>query len=190
MHSSEHLSAEFQTVSAIIRKRRTCKDFDGKPVEKELIEALLELAVWAPNHGLTEPWRFRVLLHSGLKNWIKFFQDELREEDLVPFEKTFEKILKAGAIIHVSHLSSENETVQKENSAATCAAIQNILLAATAQHLQSYWSTSKIFNHAKTNEFLNISHDENFVGAIWLGHGQIPAPKPRKLAREKTLWIK
>ena len=190
MSLSEHFSDEFHTLSTLIRKRRTCKDFDGKPIPKETIEALLELAVWAPNHGLTEPWRFRVMMPTGVQSLLKFLQDELREEESESFNKSFEKMAKAGAIIYLTHQIHANEIITHENFAATSAAAQNILLAATAQHLQSYWSTSKIMTHSKTKEFLNIGDDEAFVGALWLGHGELPAPKSRKLAREKTSWIK
>jgi nitroreductase len=187
---SESFSAEFHAISEVIRRRRTSKDYDGKPVSKELIEAILELAVWAPNHGLTEPWKFRVLLPLSIQKWIRFLRDELSEPELLALEKGFERISKAGAILFVTHLIHPNEIANRENYAATSAAIQNILLAATALHLQSYWSSSKMMTHPKTMEFLEVPEEEAFVGAIWLGHGEIPTPKPRKLAREKTIWIK
>ena len=44
-----------------IRGRRTHKVFESEPVPREVVEQLLELARWAPNHFVTEPWRFRVL---------------------------------------------------------------------------------------------------------------------------------
>jgi nitroreductase len=186
----EHLSTEFHALSEVIRRRRTCKDYDGKPIQKEVVEALLELSVFAPNHGLTEPWKFRVLMPAAVQRWIRFLKDELTDGEVVAFEKPFEKISKAGAVIFLTCVSGSNEVVTQENYAACCAATQNILLAATAQHLQSYWSTSKMMTHPKTKEFLEAADDEIFVGTIWLGHGETPASKPRKLAREKTVWIK
>src|ERR1700676_4711387 len=48
-------------VETAIRTRRTHKAFDAEPVGPETVMALLELARFAPNHHLTEPWRFRVL---------------------------------------------------------------------------------------------------------------------------------
>ena len=44
-----------------IRTRRTHKVYGDEPVARETLEELLELARWAPNHNLTNPWRFRVL---------------------------------------------------------------------------------------------------------------------------------
>jgi nitroreductase len=190
MSSQEHYSDEYHTLSTVIRRRRTSKDYDGRPISVETIEALLEPAVWAPNHGLSEPWRFRVFLPEGIQRWMKFFQAELSEAETSAFEKIFEKLQKVASIIYVTYQLHPNETTNRENYAATAAVIQNILLLATSQHLQSYWSTSKIMTHGKTKEFLDIGVDEDFAGAIWLGHGENPPPKSRKFAREKTLWIK
>src|SRR3954463_3410876 len=44
-----------------IRTRRTHKAFRPGPVEREVLDELFELARWAPNHNLTNPWRFRVV---------------------------------------------------------------------------------------------------------------------------------
>ena len=48
-------------VEEAIRTRRTVKAFEPEPVDRGTLEELLELARWAPNHHLTNPWRFRVL---------------------------------------------------------------------------------------------------------------------------------
>ncbi|HEY2937112.1 MAG TPA: nitroreductase family protein, partial [Gaiellaceae bacterium] len=53
------------TVEAI-RTRRTHKSFAPEPVPREELEALFELARFAPNHNLTQPWRFRVLGSESL----------------------------------------------------------------------------------------------------------------------------
>ncbi len=49
-----------------IRTRRTHKFFTGDPVTREQLELLLELAVWAPNHHKTQPWRFFVVTHERI----------------------------------------------------------------------------------------------------------------------------
>ena len=48
-------------VEQAIRTRRTNKVYAATPVPRETIEELLSLARWAPNHHLTNPWRFRVI---------------------------------------------------------------------------------------------------------------------------------
>src|SRR5204863_7751116 len=50
-----------------IRTRRTVKAFDPEPVDRPTLDDLLELARWAPNHHLTNPWRFRVVGPAALE---------------------------------------------------------------------------------------------------------------------------
>ena len=60
-HSSQPLPFAAMDVDEAIRSRRTLKDYRDEPVPPETVRELLELAVLAPNHHLTEPWRFRVI---------------------------------------------------------------------------------------------------------------------------------
>src|ERR1700760_4121664 len=48
-------------VEEAIRTRRTHKVYGSEPVDRATLLELFELARWAPNHHLTNPWRFRVL---------------------------------------------------------------------------------------------------------------------------------
>src|SRR3954471_2110150 len=47
--------------ATLVRTRRTHKAYDPAPVDRETLDELFELARWAPNHHLTNPWRFRVV---------------------------------------------------------------------------------------------------------------------------------
>lgn len=46
------------SVAEIIKERRSIKLFKKDPLPQGLLEELLNVAVWAPNHGVREPWRF------------------------------------------------------------------------------------------------------------------------------------
>ncbi len=54
-------------VDEAIRSRRTHKAYRPEPVDRETLDELLDLARWAPNHHLTNPWRFRVLGPGALE---------------------------------------------------------------------------------------------------------------------------
>ncbi len=179
----------FRQLCDTIVSRRTSKNFEGGTLEKEVIENLLELAVWAPNHRLNEPWRFRVVQSSGIQKWIAMFQQKLNRDEAQLFEKNFERLSKVATVVYVTCLKDPNELIHEENYAATSAAVQNLLLGATALGIQSYWNTGRIMTHPVTLEFLNIDSQERMVGAIWLGRGSVPEPRPRTPARDKTLWI-
>ena len=63
MAAARYLSASVgpMELEEAIRSRRTHKAYAPEPVDRETLDELLELARWAPNHNLTNPWRFRVL---------------------------------------------------------------------------------------------------------------------------------
>src|SRR3954452_19649732 len=50
-----------------IRTRRTHKAYRSQPLDRETLHELLELVKWAPNHNLTNPWRFRVVGPQALE---------------------------------------------------------------------------------------------------------------------------
>src|SRR5918996_5632869 len=54
-------------VDEAIRTRRTHKAYRPEAVPREVLDELFELARWAPNHNLTNPWRFRVIGPSALE---------------------------------------------------------------------------------------------------------------------------
>ena len=181
---------DFQTLETIIQNRRTVKDYDGREIPEKTILELLSLGIWAPNHHMTEPWTFRVLTQSGIKNWHHFLETKLSADEKALTAKVFKKLSGIGAIVYVTSKRNENSTVDLENYAATCCAIEHILLGATARDIRSYWSTSKVFADKNTLDFLKVADSEKFVGALWLGYGELPEPKARKSVEEKTIWIK
>lgn len=176
-------------VYEVIRSRRTCKKFNGSPIAKSTIEEFLDLAILAPNHRLNQPWKFRVLSQSGIQKLISHFQSKASPDDLKAFEKNFEKLKSAGAVIYITCAQDSDMTISKENFAATSAAIQNILLSATASEIQSYWGTGKFATHPINLEYLRIDSSENFVGWIWLGYGEVKDAPARIAASEKTIWF-
>lgn len=58
-------------ITNIIKQRRTVKadKMNGHKIADKKIEAILQSADWAPNHGNTEPWRFVVYSGNGVKNF-------------------------------------------------------------------------------------------------------------------------
>ena len=50
-----------------IKNRRSCRSFSPQPVSRELIEQILEAAVWAPSPLNAQPWQFIVITNSDRK---------------------------------------------------------------------------------------------------------------------------
>jgi nitroreductase len=149
--------------------RRTHKAFGAEPVPRETLVELLELARLAPNHHLTQPWRFRVLGPESL---------ERLKEAGGPSEAL--KLDRAPTLV-VASAALGGELVQdEEDICATAAAITLVLLGATERGLASYWRTPGVLRTARGREAVGVPEGERVLGLIHLGPVERePAPRER-----------
>jgi nitroreductase len=165
----------FVEVEEAIRSRRTVKAFEPEPVDRETLDELLELARWAPNHNLTNPWRFRVLGPASLGR-LKQAAAQLAATD-APAGADPEKIGEAAAAkldraptLVVCSVVQSGEPVQDEEDryAAACAAYV-VLLAAHARGLAGYWRTPAVLRSEPGRLAIGLRGDEHFIGLLHLG---------------------
>jgi nitroreductase len=153
-----------------IRGRRTHKAFGPEPVAREVVEELLELARWAPNHFLTEPWRFRVLGPEAFERLVEAGRANERA-----------KLSRAPTLIVASAKLTGDEHQNEEDVLATACAVYIVLLAAHARGLASYWRTPRLFETPEGRAAVGLGDDERFVALIHLGDpANEPVAKPRK----------
>ncbi|HEX7082749.1 MAG TPA: nitroreductase [Gaiellaceae bacterium] len=162
-----------RTVDEAIRGRRTHKQFEPEPVPRELLEELLDVASWAPNHRMTQPWRFRVLGPSSLAR--------LKEAG---GPKEAPKLDRAPTLVVVSAKLSGDPVTDEEDLLATGVAIYLVLLAAHARGLASYWRTPGVLRTEVGCAAVGLEPDERFVGLVHLGRpcSQPPAKERAPLA--------
>jgi nitroreductase len=158
------------TVDEAIRTRRTHKQFDPEPVPRETLEELLDLARFAPNHKLTQPWRFRVVGPETLAR--------LKEAG---GPKEAPKLDRAPTLVVVSAKLSGDPQTDEEDVLATGAALYVVLLAAHARGLASYWRTPGVLRTPEGRAVVGDAPDERFVGVIYLGR---PCSEPPAKERE------
>jgi nitroreductase len=156
-------------VENAIRTRRTHKRFGREPLRRELIEELLELARWAPNHHLTEPWRFRVLGPESLKRLAATGK---------PGE--LEKLSRAPTLVVASAKQTGDEHQNHEDVLATACAVYIVLLGAHARGLASYWRTPRVLQLREGQSAVGMDEDEQFVALIHLG-----PPVDQPVAKER-----
>jgi nitroreductase len=162
-----------------VRTRRTHKAFGPHPVPRGVLEELLELARWAPNHFLTEPWRFRVLGPETLERLV---------EAGAPNERA--KLSRAPTLIVASATQTGDEHQNHEDVLATACAVYIVLLAAHARGLASYWRTPRLFETPEGRAAVGLPDDERFVALIHLGEPvNEPLAKPRKALAEYVTFL-
>ncbi len=181
-----------------IYARGSVKAFNDRPVERELVEKLLDAAVRAPNHRLTEPWGFYVLTGEPKQRFAelrrdlraKRFDDPEAPEVQKALEKAYEGAARTPVIIAVTTLVADDPVQRDEDFAATSCAIQNILLAAVDLELGTYLRTGALIEDDRVRELLGVPDDHRIVGTIYLGYPtQAPRMKRRTSAAEKTRWL-
>jgi nitroreductase len=156
-------------VETAIRTRRTHKQYGAEPVDETVVRELVELARWAPNHKLTNPWRFRLL---GLET-------RARIDELVP-EQEVAKLRRAPTLVLVTAVRSDDPVLADEDIQATAAAAYALLLAATARGLASYWRTPACFREPRVRALLGLAENEVLVSLVHLGPpASDPPPKER-----------
>ncbi len=194
------MNNRFEEVSKVIKERRSAKlaTMNGNTIPDEQVKELLELAHWAPTHGRTEPWNFFVYTGESLKQFGKDHAD--LHWGITPEEKrleaTYEKLKHNGdnashLIIAVMKRGANEKIPQVEEIAAASAAIQNILLGATAMGIASFWSSGGLTHKPELKEYLKLGADDIILGLIYLGYtDEAVAEGMRKAtATEKGFWM-
>jgi nitroreductase len=166
-------------VETAIRMRRTHKAYGAEEVSREVVTELLELARWAPNHHLTEPWRFRVL---GRESFERLVAAAGRKEN--------EKLKRAPTLVVATATQTGDAHQDHEDVLATACAVYIVLLAAHARGLASYWRTPEVLESPDGRAAIGLPDNEEFVALIHLGRPiTSPAAKPRKPVAEYVTFL-
>jgi len=162
-----------------IRGRRTVKAFDPVPLERETLERIFELARWAPNHQLTQPWRFRVLGAGAL---------EALERAAGP--EAAAKLARAPTLVAASATQSGEPLQDQEDLLAAGCATYIVLLAAHSLGLAGYWRTPAVLRTTAGREACGVPDGERVLGLIHLGRGLGGgAQKPRAESRAFVTYL-
>ena len=182
-------------IEELIRQRRSIypKQYNAKPVEREVIVRLLQASVHAPTHKRTEPWRFKVLRGDSLRRLGEFLQAKYLETEESPKQfkskKLLENPLRAGAIIAICMQRDPLQRLPEwEEIAATSMAVQNMWLTATELGLGAYWSSPGLIRHM--GEFFDLAEGERCLGFFYLGYYDESSEEvPRVDAESRTEWL-
>lgn len=158
------------------RRRSNLRIDPERPVDPELLEQLITVAATAPNHYRTHPWRFRIITGAGREGLGESLAAELRATagfdpvaDEAKIAKACSKYLRAPVMVVVASRVGDDPIATLENRDAVAAAIQTLLLAATAAGLASLWSTGAAATSAEVARFCGFDPSDSTVGLIYLG---------------------
>ena len=157
-------------LATLIRTRRTHKAYAPARVDRAILEELFELARWAPNHNLTNPWRFRVLGPEALARL-----KEAAGPEAAP------KLDRAPTLVAASVVQDDDDPIaaQEDRDAAACACYI-VLLAAHERGLGGYWRTPEVLRTPAGRAACGIPDGEAVLGLLHLGEALGDKPPPER----------
>ena len=165
-------------VEDAIRSRRTHKQYGREPIDEATLCELIDLARYAPNHHLTQPWRFRVLGPETRR----------RVEELAG-EKEAAKLRRAPTLVLATAALSGDPVTDEEDLHATAAAVYAVLLGATRRGLASYWRTPACFREPPVRNVLGLGEDERVVALVHLGPRVSEPPVKERAPLDEVLTV-
>src|SRR5690349_23643100 len=133
------MTFDLAAFDSLIKNRRSVfqQDYTGENVDDVIVKKILEAALWAPSHRLTQPWRFVVFTGAGLKTLaqeqaavykkVTTSDGTYREER---YQNLLTKPLLSSHIIVVIMKRDEKKSVPEiEEVGAVFCAVENLYLA-------------------------------------------------------------
>ncbi len=182
-----------------IETRQSVGRMRQDPVRRDLIERILKSAVHAPNHRITEPWRFHVFTGKGRGELAKARAETARlmaeaegeHEEMAAgrISRERKKAFRAPVIIAVISTAGRDEVETLENYAACAAAVQNMQLTAHALGLASIWRTGPVAYHENMRRFFGLKDGDRIVAYLHVGYPDMgERPRRRSPVAERTVW--
>jgi nitroreductase len=182
--ADEATTPAFDALAGLVRARRSNLRMEAdRPVPGPLVQQLCELAMWAPNHMRTNPWRFAVFTGDGRRRLGAALEAAMvarGETDPERLKKARTKYLRAPTMLLVGSAAHDDPILHGENRDAVAAGVENLLLGATALGLASYWSTGEIAGVAGVKALAGFEPRDQLVAVIYLGWPTAPLPAPPK----------
>lgn len=186
-------------VTEAILTRRSLGKVKDTPVDKKKIEVMLEAAIWAPNHHLTEPWKFFVLSGEGRNPLSRALEEaayhRVPEPDSESGRQRIERIGSKAfnaptAIVVVLSPSGSEKAIYTEDVCAVAAATQNMLLTAHELGLGAMWRSGPIYDTESVRAHFELREDEEILGLIFVGEPDMVKENVERTSfSEKTTWI-
>lgn len=183
-------------VTEAIQNRRSVKRFTARAVTRAEVEALLEAATLAPNHRLTQPWRFYVLGPEARHAYgLALGERKARKLDDAEKARTVRDTVAAEhrdlpCMIAVAVVESESSETREEDYAAAMMGVENLALAAVEMGLGTHVKTGGIMADPAARAAAGVGVNERIVAIVNVGEpAEVPPAKKRTAPVDVTTWV-
>ncbi len=180
--SAQLLTAE--ATERLLKSRRTIHDFRPEPPPREPVIRALELARWAPNHYLTEPWHFYLLGPETRRQIAELNARMVTEaKGAEAGREKLERWLSIPGWIAVTCDHNDDPVREEEDFAATCCAVHNAALYLWSSGIGVKWTTGPVTRQPLFYDIIWVDPErERLVGVIWYGYAaEVPQTSRRPL---------
>lgn len=170
----------------VLRGRRSIDLFEPEPVGTAELVRAIELARWAPNHRLTEPWRFYLLGAQTVAKLTALAAElDAAAKGAAAGEARRKRLQGIPGFFVLTSLRSDEALVDRENYAACCCAAQNLMLYLWQCEIGVKWTTGDVTRQPKFYELLGVDPAaETVVGLFWYGRPRVVPTQKRRPAEE------
>ena len=192
----------------VIRQRRSIRRYQERPISPELIDMLIEAAVWAPSAHNRQPWRLAILRSAASREALaRAMGDQLRrdlEADGVPEAqilqdtgRSYQRMIGAAASIVLCltmadmdrYADSARQAAEHQMAVqSTAMAGQNLLLMASASGLGACWMCAPLFCPDVVREVLALPADWEPQALITIGYPDEARTKTRESLESRVVW--
>lgn len=186
-------------ITHLIRNRRSFppEGYSDRKVHREQVEQILINGTWAPTHGLTQPWRYKVFMGDGMKKLEEFlpklYQMKTSEEKFsqAKMDRLTRRMQHVSALIVICMERDKSEKIAEiEEIEAVACSVQNMMLTCTAYGLGCFWSSPGFIYSVEMKEFLKLDEKDHCLGLFYLGYPKGDWPvQHRKPLEYVSEWI-
>lgn len=184
----------------VIAHRRSVyqQQYSGEPVSDDIVRRILENAIWAPTHKLTEPWSFVVFTGQGIARLAEFqaelYKKVTRSDNTYKDERYQNLLTKPALSSHIIAVGMKRDPKKSvpevEEIGAVFCAVQNMYLTASANGVGAYLSTGGITYFEDAKEFFGLGKEDKLLGFFHIGMPRIEMPNgKRSPLSDKMKWV-
>jgi nitroreductase len=180
------IAAEDPKLSALLRGRRSIDLFRPEPVGTRVLLEAIEVARWAPNHRLTEPWRFYLIGPVTAAAIIELAAEvDAAKKGAAAGAARRARLQAIPGFFVLTSRRSEDPLLDREDYAACCCAAQNLMLYLWQRGIGVKWTTGGVTRQPRFYELLKIEADrESVVGFFWYGLAKVVPTQERRPVAE------
>jgi nitroreductase len=179
-------SAQAEDFAAALRARRSIDLFAPDAVSLDTVLAAVDVARWAPNHRLTEPWHFYLFGPATMRAIVDLaveLEVAAKGERAGPIRRA--RLEAVPGMFVLTSARSDDALLDRENYAACCCAAQNLMLYLWLRGIGVKWTTGGITRQPRFYEALGIdAAKESVVGLFWYGAPKVVPTQKRRPVEE------